>query len=139
MRFKLAYLPTWVQRQKDKLDLLAQQSTSDVIERAAQTAAGVTRGGTVTRGYVPRADGVLAASLTSTLTGTSSLTSAGGNYGLVAGSMQAGSRARFEWRAAHAAKRHYGDQYHDGWFWVDEALLHWQTIVDNVIARLREL
>lgn len=147
--FKLADLPRWAAEKSELLNVVTQQSTNNLVLKASQTAAGVTRGGTVQRGKVPRADGILANSLRSSLYGTASMSQIGeASHTLVVGGMQAGDVARFEWTAPYARRMHYGFTGTDslgrsynqpGWYWVDEAVLHWQAIVDDVVRRVAAL
>jgi hypothetical protein len=144
--YKMADLPDFVQKVERRMSAVVKQSSNDVIKMASRTAIGVTRGGELRRGYVPRDLGNLAASLVSELHGSTSITSGDGNYGLVTGSMKAGDVATFTWTAPYAMRLHYGYRGTDskgrtinqeGWFWVDEAANHWPQIVDAVVARVK--
>lgn len=137
MRFKLSRLPEWIRQQQNLLDALASQSANDLIVRASQTSAGISRGGDLVVGKVPVKDGILANSLVSSLYGTSSMTAGGGQFGAVVGTMRAGDRVSFRWTAAHAHLKHYGGEGQPGWYWVDEALNNWQGTVDAVVARIK--
>lgn len=135
--YKFAQLGEWAEKQIRVMDAIVKQSTNDVIKQASKTATGVTRGGSVQKGYVPVDIGTLAASLQSTLYGSSSLTQGNGAYGLVVGSMRAGDVATFEWTAPYAKIVHNGSRGRSGWFWVDEAANDWQAIVARNVARAK--
>lgn len=137
-----AQIDAWVRKSEKRLDVVVRGATQDVISRASRTARGVTRGGSVKRGYVPRDIGTLAASLISTLHGSTAMTQGNGEYALVVASMQAGDKATFVWTAPHARPMHYGyttsrGNFVGGWMWVDEAAGNWQRIVGENVLKAR--
>lgn len=134
-RFSFAELGKWGEIQGRKMDYVVEQSTNDVIVQASKTATGVTRGGSLQRGYVPRAKGILAASLVSTLQGSTAITQGDGDFSLVVGAMEAGDIAEFAWTAPYAKAMHYGSRGRQGWHWVTEAANNWQAIVAGNIQK----
>lgn len=137
--YKFSELPQWAKKTALVADVIVKQSTADAIDMASRTATGVSRGGTLQRGYVPRADGTLAASLVSTLAGSTAITQGGGDYALVVGSMTAGDTATFMWTAAHAKPVHYGSKGRAGWHWVTETSNAWQSIVSGNVQKAKAI
>ena len=135
--FKIADMPDWASKQTRVMDAIVKQSANDTIVQASKTATGVTRGGTLQRGYVPRDTGALAASLVSTLSGSTVLSQGNGAFNLVVGSMASGDVATFTWTAPYARRMHYGDGMRQGWHWVTEVVNDWPAIVAANIARAR--
>lgn len=136
---KIADLGGYAAKKSREMDFIVKQSTNDVIVQASRTATGVTRGGTNQRGYIPKDVGTLAASLVSTLAGSTILTQGEGEFGLVVGNMTAGDVATFAWTAPYARRMHYGDDTRQGWFWVTEATNDWQSIVNANVAKARSI
>src|SRR5690554_4400942 len=124
-----ANLDAWATKTQKRLDVVVKQSTNDVIALASRTAPAKARGGSVQPGYVPRDLGFLAASLQSSLNGSTSMTGEESYVMAVAG-MKAGDVAEFGWTAIYARKLHYA-----GWLWVDHAANQWQAIVADVVKR----
>ncbi len=131
--FKVAHLDAWARKIKKRTDLIVRQATHDVIASASRTRPGVMRGGTVQPGYVPRDTGFLAASLVSSLNGSTALTGED-SYIMVVADMDAGDVAEFGWTAAYARVAHYR-----GWMWVDVAANNWPRIVDQVVERAKAM
>ncbi len=127
--YSWAQLPDWSLKTQKRLDVVVKQSTHDVIALASQTAPAKARGGSVQPGFVPRDSGFLAASLQSSLNGSTALTGEGSYVMAVAG-MKAGDVAEFGWTAVYARAVHYR-----GWLWVDHAANQWQAIVADVVKR----
>lgn len=145
-RYTFAELGEWASKQGRVMDAIVKQSTNDAIVQASKTATGVTRGGSLQRGYVPKDTGVLAASLVSTLHGSTAITQGNGDFALVVGSMGVGGLATFTWTADYAKRLHYGFQgkdkagrsyNQDGWHWVTELTNDWQSIVAKNVARAK--
>jgi len=139
VRFSFAQLGEWAEKQARIADAVVKQSTNDVIVQASKTATGVTRGGSLQRGYVPRDTGILAASLVSTLHGSTAITQGDGEFALVVGGMAAGDVATFTWTAPYARRMHYGDDTRQGWHWVTEATNDWQSIVAGNVAKAKAI
>lgn len=135
--FQFADLDHWAMKQTRVMDAIVKQSTNDTIVQSSRTATGVTRGGTRQRGYVPRDTGALAASLVSTLSGSTVLSQGNGAFNLVVGNMGAGDVATFAWTAPYARRMHYGDGTRQGWHWVTEVANDWPAIVAANIARAK--
>ena len=136
----------WVTKTQKRMNVVTAQATNDVMKQASRTMSGVTRGGTLTKGYVPRDLGTLTNSLVSSLYGSTSITQGEGDFSLVVGSMKAGDVAKFTWTAPYARRMHYGFRGTDslgrtynqaGWFWVTEAAAQWQSIVAAAVARAK--
>lgn len=147
-RMSFAQMGAWAEKQVRVMDVIVKQSTNDVIVQASRTATGATRGGSLQRGYVPKDDGILAASLVSSLHGSTAITQGDGEFALVVGSMEHGDRAEFRWTAPYARRMHYGFQGTDslgrsfnqqGWHWVTEAQNDWQSIVAANTAKARAI
>lgn len=131
--YTLANLDEWAAKSARRADIVVAQSTNDLIEMASRTAPGVMRGGKVIPGYIPRDTGFLAASMVSSLNGSTTLAGKDSHIFVVA-NMKAGDRATFGWTAAYARRLHY-----NGWLWVDSAVPHWSSIVADVIERAKRL
>ena len=123
--YKYSKLFNFESKANARTQFVVSQSTGDAIDMASRTATGITRGGELKPGHVPRADGILAASLVSTLHGSTSITSGDGNYSLVVGSMKTGDVATFFWTAPYAKRQHY----EIGWHWVTKTVEAWPGIV----------
>ena len=130
-RYTFSNLDQWVRKTKKRTELVVKQATQDAIEQSSRTKPGVTRGGSVTRGFVPRADGFLAGSLQSSLAGGIAQKGEDSHVFVVAG-MVAGDVAQFRWTAAYARKLHYA-----GWFWVDVTANNWPEIVKQATIRAK--
>lgn len=138
-----ADIDRWVAASRRRMRAVLRQSANDVMAQASQTAAGVTRGGSVRKGFVPVDTGFLANSLVSSLYGSSAMTTQG-DYALVAGSMVPGDIATFRWTAEYARAQHYGyrtstGKFVGGWLWVDQAAQKWPGIVARNAARARAI
>lgn len=138
-RYTFANLGKWAEKEKRTRDAIVRQATNDMITQASRTATGVTRGGSVREGYIPRALGTLAASLTSTLYGSTVLTQGEGDFSQVVGSMRAGDRAVFTWTAPYAKARNYGSRGQDGWHWVEGAANDWPVTFKLAAAKARAI
>lgn len=138
--FKLAQLPAWAKKVQKVTDDVVGQATADLLA-SIKVDGGITRTGARVRGAIPRDTGILAASLQSTLYGSTSLSQAGQESAvLVAGAMRAGDVARFAWggpAAPYAAAVHYGANGVTGTFWIDDAALRWVPTVNAAVARVR--
>jgi hypothetical protein len=137
-RYTLATLDQWAAKTIKRADLVVKASTNDTIVMASKTAVGTSRGGSVRRGFVPRKDGILAASLVSELQGSTVLSAQGeDSYRLAIAGMEAGDVARFGWTAPYARVKHDGGRGQPGWFWIDEAANRWPQIVDAAVQRAK--
>lgn len=139
-QYSWAQLPQWVAKVERIQTAVVKQATNDLLA-GIEIAPGITRGGGRQKGTVPRDLGTLAASLQSTLMGSSAL-SAGGqdSYALVAGAMEAGDVAQFTWgggAAPYAAAVHFGANGLPGTFWVDVAAGKWRGYVAAAVRRAR--
>lgn len=136
--YTFATLDRWAAKTEKRAEAVLKQATNDTIVQASRTATGVSRGGRVRRGYVPRRDGILAGSLVSELHGGTSLSSRGENsYTMVVAGLDPGDTAEFYWTADYAPHLHYGTRRMAGWFWVDEAVQNWQRNVMRASARAK--
>ncbi|HEX8469975.1 MAG TPA: hypothetical protein VF633_02580, partial [Brevundimonas sp.] len=92
-------------------------------------------------GTIPRDLGTLAASLQSTLTGSTSITSPGqGGWVMVAGAMKAGDVARFAWggpAAPYARAVHDGAKGVPGTFWIDSMVNRFPGAVAEAVAEAK--
>lgn len=136
-----AQVDDWISQTRKRKDVVVRQSTNDVIVMASRTAAGVTRGGTVKKGFVPRDTGALAASLVSSLHGGSMQGGEDSHKFVIAG-MRAGDTATFGWTAPYARALHYGyttstGKQVGGWLWIDVAAAEWPSIVARNIAKAK--
>tara|TARA_R100000935_G_scaffold5325_1_gene12277 strand:+ start:28304 stop:28741 length:438 start_codon:yes stop_codon:yes gene_type:complete len=133
-------LPDWVAKVDAVMDAVIAQATSDAMA-SIKIAPGINRGGTRERGVIPRDLGPLAASLQSTLYGSSALSQTGQeSFALVAGAMRAGDAAEFSWggpAAPYAHPVHYGANGLDGTYWIDEMALGWSGFMDGAVAKVR--
>ena len=139
MRFSFANFGKWSAKEKRFQNAVVAQATNDMIVGASQTATGVSRGGTVKQGFVPRMDGTLAASLISTLHGSTAITQGEGQFSMVVGSMRAGDRAVFTWTAPHAKAKNWGARGQEGWHWVEKAANDWPVTFNAAAARARAI
>lgn len=129
--YSFAEIDEWINKVEKRKTVVAQQATNDLFQRATRTSAGITRGGRVKAGYIPRDTGFLAASSVTSLNGTTSLSGENAHV-FVIGNMKAGDQARIGWTAPYARKLHYA-----GWLWVDDAAQHWQSIVTTAARKAR--
>jgi hypothetical protein len=131
--YTLATLDAWARKIDKRADLIVKQFANDIGLRASRTATGVTRGGEVKAGYVPRDKGFLAASFVSGLNGSTMLSGDAG-IGVLVGGMRAGDAFQMGWTAVYARKVHY-----DGWLYRDEAVADAQNILDAVVKRAKAM
>jgi hypothetical protein len=131
--YTLATLDALARKIDKRADLILKQFANDLGLRASRTAEGVTRGGSVKAGYVPRDKGFLAASFVSGLNGSTMLSGDSGIGVLVSG-MKAGDSFQMGWTAVYARKVHY-----DGWLFRDEAVADAQNILDDVVKRAKAM
>lgn len=127
-----AQVDRWVRMTRRRTELVLKQATGNMIG-SAEIVPGINRGGARVRGTIPRDVGALAASLQSSLYGSTSLTQAGADsYVFTVAAMVPGDVARFSWGGAvapHAHAVHYGANGVPGTFWVDEMAGGWQGFV----------
>ncbi len=123
-----ASVDTWVRATKERMDAVVRGSTQDVIAEAQRP---VSKGGNL-----PIRTGFLRASLQSSLVGSTSLTGPE-SYTLVAGQMEAGDLAVFGWTANYARHVEYGARGVPGRHFVGNAVLQWQQIVANNVAKAK--
>jgi hypothetical protein len=138
--FSYADIDDWVSKVDAVMDAVISQATADSLA-AVEVKGGITRTGSRVRGAIPIDLGTLAASLQSTLYGSSSLTASGEeSYALVAGSMRAGDAATFAWggtAAPYAQAVHYGSNGLTGTFWIDDMAVRWPAIVKEAVAKVK--
>jgi hypothetical protein len=127
--YTFANLGAFAQKTRERMDAVVKQSANDVFAMASRTAPGVTRGGTVVPGFVPRDTGFLAASAVASLNGSSALTGENA-YVFAVAQMKAGDTAEMGWTAAYARVAHYR-----GWLFVETAANAWPQIVAAAVAR----
>lgn len=141
-KYTFAELDQWAAKVERRTTAIVQQATNDML-KGIKISTGITRGGRVERGTIPRDLGALAGSLQSTLFGSTSLGGSGENsYVMVVGQMQAGDRARFVWggaNAPYARAIHYGFDSYPGTFWRDDAAGQWQGLVAAATIRARTM
>lgn len=139
-RGTFAQIPQWAARRQRRLDAVVSQAANDLMA-SIEVAPGITRSGSRQRGTVPRDLGALAASLQSSLHGSTSLSSAGASgYVLVAGAMKAGDVARFAWgggAAPYARYVHDGANGLAGTKWIEVAASRWPAVVQGAVAKAR--
>ena len=148
-RYTFATLDQWTAKGEKRMEAVLKQSANDML-KDIKIVTGITRGGTLQRGAIPRDLGSLAGSLQSTLFGSTAISGAGeDSYVLVLGQMQAGDKVRFAWGGANApyARRiHYGFQGTDslgrtynqqGTFWRDDAAAKWESYVNAATIRAK--
>ncbi|MBM2293748.1 hypothetical protein JQX09_17605 [Sulfitobacter pseudonitzschiae] len=131
--YKVAELAKWAKKAERRQDYVVAQSTNNLFDRGSRTAPGVTRGGVVKPGFIPRDLGFLAASQVSSLNGSTAL-SGENSYVFAIANMKAGDRAQLGWTAPYARRLHYA-----GWLWVDSAANDWQAIVADVVREAMEI
>lgn len=137
-RYELADLDKWARKTEKRTEAVLKQATNDTIVQASKTATGTSRGGRVRRGFVPRADGILAGSLVSELHGGTTLSSRGeDSYIMAVARLSVGDTISFFWTADYAPAKHYGTNSSPGWFWVDVAAGNWRANVANAVARAK--
>jgi len=136
----MADIDRWVRLSERRLDAVTKQATNNLL-RGIRIAPGINRSGTRQRGTIPRDLGVLAASLQSTLYGSTAISQAGqDSYALVVGFMGAGDRAVFSWGGAAAPyvkEVHYGANGVPGTFWIDDRAADWPAIVRAATAEAK--
>lgn len=125
---KWSDLPEWATKTEKVLDAIVSQAAFDMMA-SVKIVPGITRGGSRVEGTIPRDLGALAASLQSSLNGSTAM-SGEGSYAFVAGSMKAGDVAEFSWggsAAPYARHIHYGAKGVAGTFWLDVAAAGWKS------------
>jgi len=140
-KYSFANLDKWADKSERRMDYVVRQATNDLL-RGINIAPGINRGGSRKKGTIPRDLGPLAASLQSTLLGTSALSGPTGenSYVGVIGRMKAGDKARFAWGGAvapYAPDVHYGANGVMGTFWIPEAAKKWNSYVRGAVAKGR--
>lgn len=128
-----AQIDRWVSMTRRREEVVLKQATNNML-RAVKIVPGINRGGARVRGTIPRDLGALAASLQSSLYGSTMLAPQTGadSYVFTIGAMQIGSVARFSWGGAvapYAHAIHYGANGVPGTFWIDEMAGGWQGYV----------
>lgn len=135
-----AQLDDWARKTKERTEVVTKQATNDMLKNI-EIVPGVNRGGARIGGTIPRDTGALAASLQSTLRGSTTLSGQGADsYALIVGAMETGDVATFAWggpAAAYAQAVHYGANGVPGTFWIDEAAAGWQGYVSAAVARAK--
>lgn len=138
--FHFANLDAWVRKTEKRTNAVIRQSVNDMLNDI-EVVPGINRGGSRVPGTIPRDTGALAASLQSTLYGSTSMTQQGAEgWILVVGSMRAGDIARFSWGggvAPYAPHVHYGARGVPGTFWIDIATAKWQQYVASATQRAK--
>jgi len=133
--YKAADMPKWAAK-VDRLALaVIQQATNDLLG-GIDIVAGINRGGSRKRGTIPRDLGALAASLQSSLYGSTAI-SGQESYALVVAQVKVGDRMQFVWggnAAPYARAVHYG---RNGTFWVDVAANKWRGYVRAAVVRAK--
>lgn len=131
VKYTAANIDEWTRATKKRLDVVVKQSVNDLMLQASRTAPGIMRGGSVRPGFVPRDTGNLAASLVSSLNGSSAVQGEA-SWRFVTAGMEGGDTALFGWTAKYARVQHYR-----GWNWVDLAANNWQQIVREAVAKAK--
>ncbi|MBO29089.1 MAG: hypothetical protein CML61_10115 [Rhodobacteraceae bacterium] len=138
--YRFASLDDWVTKVDSVMDAVVSEATSDALA-SVEIVPGITRGGSRVKGTIPRDLGALAASLQSSLYGSTSLVQDGqASYALVAGRMQAGDVASFSWggpAAPYASYVHYGANGVRGTYWIDEMANEWPAFVNGAAAKAK--
>ncbi len=138
--YTFAQIDEWATKVDTVLDSILSQSVNDLLS-GIEVVPGINRGGSRQRGTIPRDFGKLAASLQSTLQGSTSLTQTGeASYALVVANIKAEDVATFSWGTGeddYAFHVHYGANGVPGTFWVDVARTKWQGYVNSATARAR--
>lgn len=138
-RGSFAQLDQWAAATQRRLDIVVKQSVNDLL-KGIEVAPGIARGGSRQRGTVPRDTGALAASLQSSLNGSTALGSGSASYTFVVGSIKAGDTARFSWgggAAPYARAVHFGANGVPGTHWIDVAAGKWPQIVAGAVAKAK--
>jgi len=136
--YKLADLPLWATKVTKIADAIVKQSVNDLL-RSIEIVPGINRGGSRVRGTIPRDLGPLAASLQSSLYGSTAITGTE-SYVLIVTQLKAGDVARFAWggnAAPYVLEVHYGANGVDGTFWVDVAANKWTSFVDVAVIKAK--
>lgn len=138
-QYSFADLPDWAAKVGRIADAVVSQATNDMMD-SVDSAPGIVRGGSRTRGVIPIMDGAIVSSLQSSLNGSTAIDGQTG-YALIAGRMVGGDIARFSWGGAaapHARANHYGFGKTKGTFWVDVMTRGWSTKwVPGALARAK--
>jgi hypothetical protein len=132
-------LPQWATKVGKRLDVIAQESVGRMIG-GIDVAPGITRGGSRTRGVIPRDLGNLAASLTSSLYGSTSLGGGGDSHVMSLAGFRAGMSITFSWGggiAPYAGYVHDGTDSTPGTFWIDAAAEKFPGYVAAAVAEAK--
>ena len=136
--YKGANIPKWAQKVEAIANAILKQATNDMLN-SIDVVAGINRGGSRVRGTIPRDLGTLAASLQSSLRGSTALTGEK-SYQMVVGQIKVGDRAEFVWggnAAPYARAVHYGTRNTAGTFWVDVAVNGWRGYVRRATVKAK--
>jgi len=137
-QYTFAELPQWAAKVEKIANAVVRQATSDMLA-GIEIVPGINRGGSRQKGTIPRDIGALAASLQSSIYGSTSL-SGPASYVLVAGQMKAGDVATFAWGgtvAPYARHVHYGANGVPGTFWIDVAAAGWRGYVKGAVRKAK--
>lgn len=139
-RYTLAQLPQWALKVEKVANAVVKQATNDLLN-SIEIGPSITRTGARRVGTIPRDLGALAASLQSSLYGSTALTGPE-SYVFIIGAMKAGDRVTFAWGGAvapYAEAVHYGANGVAGTFWVDIAANKWSTVfVPGAVEKARQ-
>ncbi len=139
--YTFADLDKWALKSRKRVNAVIRQATNDLLN-SIEVVPGINRGGSRIRGTIPRDTGALAASLQSTLYGSTSLSRQGQNeWVFVVADMEAGDVARFAWggtAAPYAANVYYGAKGVPGTYWIETAAAGWQGFVSEAVRRAKQ-
>lgn len=138
--YSFVALDEWVRKAKNRINAVLKQATNDMINGVG-IVSGLSRGGFVQKGAIPRDLGTLARSLQSTLYGSTAINATGEDSWIgVVGSIEGGDVAAFSWggdEAPYARRIHYGWGSYPGTFFRDEATAKWQSYIETATARAK--
>lgn len=126
--YKATDASKWARKSKRRMDYVVKQASADLMEEASHVAPGKNRGGSVTKGFVPRDTGFLARSLVTDFEG--GVFKGEDSYVLAISQLKAGDTIKFGWTAEYARPVHYR-----GWLWRDAAAAKWNKFVREAIAK----
>ncbi len=136
MKSFTAQIKNWTDKAKRNADLVMKQSTTDVIAAMTTGQASVkVTGGSFDIGKIPVDTGFAINSLTSELNG-STVGVGQDSYLLAIAGMELGDSVQAAFTAEYIFDLEYGNSNMPGRFFVREAVLQWQSIVDQNAARL---
>lgn len=133
-------MPKWARKVEKIADAVLRQATNDMIN-SVPVVPGKTRGGSRKRGTIARDTGALAASMQTSLHGSTSLSQTGeASHVFAVARAKMGDEITITWggnAAPHARVNHYGNGSLKGTFWIDVMANGWRGYVRGAVIKAK--